>query len=317
MAGLSPRLSIVVPTMGLCPLLGPCLAALRADGGERVEIVVVDQGETPAPLPPGAADRVLRLEVNRGFAGGVNAGMALTSAPFVGVVNDDLEIEAGWTEALLDALEDSPGAAAVQGINVRFDSPATVDGCGIAWNRSWQAIQRGHGQPASSWVDGPRREEVFGVSATAAIYRRSALDEVWLPGAKVFDERLGSYYEDVDLAVRLRGAAWHALLVRSARARHAGSATGRLSNRRRMRQIYRNRLLVLARLFGRRFWPLLPWLLTKDLLHAARRLGRADGQTGLAIVAGLLEMVPALVRHAHFGPPRLAPDELTRFRSDG
>ncbi len=63
----------------------------------------------------------------------------------------------------------------------------------------------------------PRRpdvgvEEIFGVSATAAVYRREALRAV-ASGGEVFDPRLGSYYEDVDLAGRLRAAGF----ARSAR----------------------------------------------------------------------------------------------------
>ena len=71
-----PRVRAVVPTLGRSALLVPCLRALREDWGKGMEIVLVDQGEIPLDLAAGLADRVVRLEVNRGFTGGTNAGIA-------------------------------------------------------------------------------------------------------------------------------------------------------------------------------------------------------------------------------------------------
>ena len=71
-----------------------------------------------------------------------------------------------------------------------------------------------------------RAREVFGVSATAALYRARGARGGRRRG-QLFDPRLVSYYEDVDLAGRLRAAGYRALWVPEARARHAGSITGR------------------------------------------------------------------------------------------
>ena len=49
------------------------------------------------------------------------------------------------------------------------------------------------------------------------MYRREALEHVGghAPKLKPFDEGLVSYYEDVDLACRLRAGGWNALCVSS------------------------------------------------------------------------------------------------------
>ena len=98
---------------------------------------------------------------------------------------------------------------------------------------------------------------VYGVSATAAIYRRDALVAVSPAGRPLrpFNERLESYYEDVELADRLRRASYEAVLAPAARIEHAGalSSRGRRAARRRVRRIYCNRLLVLAARLGREF----------------------------------------------------------------
>jgi O-antigen biosynthesis protein len=264
-------ISAVIPTLGRSPYLRPCLEALRREGG--IEIVVVDQGETPVDLPEGLADRVLRPGRNLGFAAGTNLGIAESSGALIATVNDDAIVEPGWLARLRAALEADPKVAAVQGVNLLLDDPERADGCGIAWNRWWQAVQIGHGETAPPSAPGAR--EIFGVSATAALFRREALRAV-SPGGEVFDPRLVSYYEDVELAGRLRAAGFRALLVPAARARHAGSATGRTLNRERWRLIYGNRYLAVARLLGWGFWPRLPLLVLRDLLDLAHG-GRAAG----------------------------------------
>jgi len=278
MAGVT--ISAVVPTLGRSPWLIPCLEALRREGAE---VIVVDQGEQAVELPAGLADRVLRPGRNLGFAGGTNLGIAAASASLIATVNDDALVEPGWMAALSAALDTDPRIAAVQGVTLMKDRPERADGCGLAWNRWWQAVQIGHGRTAPDTVE-PLRE-IFGVSATVALFRRAALEAVAVDG-NVFDPSLISYYEDVELAVRLRAAGWRALLVPAARARHAGSATGGTMSRERWRLIYGNRWLAAARLLGRGFWPRVPQMLLRDLVDLARAAGSGDGARAGGIAAG-------------------------------
>lgn len=270
------NVTAVVPTLGRSPYLIPCLEALRNQG---LEIVLVDQGETPVAVPAGLVDRVLRPWRNLGFAAGTNLGIEAASQEGVATVNDDAVVEPGWIDPLVKALEEHPGVAAVQGVNLQMDRPELADGCGIEWNGWWQAVQAGHGEAAPPSSAPPR--EVFGVSATAAIYRRSALAAVGL-----FDPRLGSYYEDVDLAVRLRAAGWRALLVPAARARHGGSVTGNTLSRERWRLIYGNRYAVASRHLGKGFLPRLPVLALRDGIDLGRSVLRGDRERAAGIVAG-------------------------------
>lgn len=308
------RVSAVVPTLGRSPWLVECLEALRRDGGEALAILVVDQGEKAVELPAGLADRVLCPGRNLGFAGGTNLGIAAALADgseLVATVNDDVLVEPGWTAALVRALEADPRAAAAQGVNLLLDTPDRADGCGIAWNRWWQAVQVGHGEPAPPGDSGAR--EIFGVSATAALFRSEFL-RVVSPNGEAFDPRLISYYEDVELAGRLRGAGFRALLVPAARARHAGSATGRTMSRERWRLIYGNRWLAAARLLGRGFWPRLPRLALRDLVDLGRAAGAGDGTLAAGILSGWSRAARGLPAWAHRGAPAVSVPEIARFR---
>lgn len=256
------------------------------------------------------APRIVQLPRPAGFARAANAGIAASRGRWIALINDDAVLEAGWTRALLAALGacsganpkiaspvDSPVAAAhgtevgepsgarvtspvdslvaaAQGLNLLpagDGEEACIDGAGLAWNSRWQAVQIDRGEPAAA-VGTPR--PVYGVSATAAIYRRDALAAVSPGGGPLrpFNERLDSYYEDVELADRLRCAAYEAVLAPAARIKHAGalSSRGRRAARRRVRRIYCNRLLVLATRLGRSFWRLLPGLLLRDVVDLFR-----------------------------------------------
>ncbi len=144
-----PVLAAVVPTVGASPYLAECLAALRAQEGVAVEIVLVDQSAAGVELPSGLADRVLRPGRNLGFAAGTNLGLqaAEAAAEWLATVNDDAIVEPGWAASLIATLTQQPNSAAAQGVNLRLDDPALADGWGLAWNRRWQAVQLGHGKP--------------------------------------------------------------------------------------------------------------------------------------------------------------------------
>ncbi|HZI63807.1 MAG TPA: hypothetical protein VFE44_03450, partial [Thermoanaerobaculia bacterium] len=182
-----------------------------------------------------------------------------------------------------------------------------VEGSGIGWNRWWQAVQLGAGGPPPP-ATGPR--EVFGASAAAALFRSSALAAVALPGG-VFDPRLHTYYEDVDLAGRLRGAGYQAALAPAARAYHRGGASGEALGRRRLSLLYANRWLALARLLGGSFAGRLPPVLLRDLLDGARHPARLS-----AVLSGWARARRHWGRFARPGPPLVPFGELRRLGAE-
>ncbi len=221
------------------------------------------------------------------------------------VINDDAVVGEPWLEPLVAALERDPRAAAAQGVNLDGGAAPRIDGCGLGWNDRWQAVQLLHGRPAS---DAPREDrEVFGVSATAALYRRAALLSL-APSGDVFDPRLGSYYEDADLACRLRAAGHSALLVAGTTARHLGSSSS--SESARLALVYRNRYAVLARVLGRGFWPRLPLFVLRDVATLAAAVARGEGARAGAIARGLAAAPLRLAGFASLREPLLPPREL-------
>ena len=143
--------------------------------------------------------------------------------------------------------------------------------------------------------------EVSGVSATAAMYRREALEAIAPQGA-AFETRYFAYYEDVDLALRLSREGWRFLCDPAAIARHEGSRTGRRTPFRRALWTSRNRWRTLFRNFapGLLARNLLP-LLRADLAHA-----RDVGWTGLALPLLVWPRLPLLAMRYREEPKRFA-----------
>lgn len=324
----APPVTAVVPTLGRSPLLGACLRAIRRAGGTDVEIVVVDQANPPLTLEGQAAtqevrdarvDRVLRPQPTKrlGFSAANNLAFAASTGEYIATINDDATIDEDWLERLLDAMHEDSRLGAVQGTTLDLAPEPRIDGRGIAWNRWWQAIQldRG-GKPELPTRD----QEIFGVSATAALFRRSALDDVARDGLgppeSWFEPRFGSYYEDVDLACRLRARGWRAQSLVAARAHHAGSTTGNTLPQRSLPLIYANRHLTLARLLGNAYWPRLPRILMRDMadLWQARRRGDREAVTG--IVRGLGRAARLLPAFARMRSPLVPMADLRRFTVD-
>ncbi len=310
----------IVPTVGKSPWLVPCLEALRRSGGGSLQILLVAQGMEALRATErtvGLADQTLYLLDSIGFAAANNHAMAAVAAEseLVVTVNDDAIVGERWYESLVKELDDDPELGAVQGVNLRLDDDERLDGYGIGWNRHWQAVQLGHGKPASSAPSEPI--EVFGVSATAAIYRRRALAAVTLPGGEVtpqiFDNRFSCYYEDVDLACRLRAAGYKALLVPEARARHAGSTSGSTLSLGSWQLVYSNRYLALARFLGNRFRSQLGVIWRRDAADFLRAVSRGAARRATAVFVGWLRASVLLPRYLHSGGPVLPPAEMKRF----
>jgi len=255
------------------------LASLERQTGASVSLLVVDNASRPdereriARESPSA--RVVGFSRNLGFAGGANEGIARTRAPYVLLLNNDAVLEPDYVARLAARLDLDPRIAAAQGLVLSEDG-RQVDSAGLAWNARGEALPLLSGEDVSL---APREPfEAAGVSATATLYRREALDAAARGGA-VFDGDFFAYYEDVDLALRLARAGWRFVCDPRAIARHEGSRTGRRTPWRRAFWTARNRWRTLFRNFSPKLIRRsLPALLRADLAHA-----RAVGAGGLAL----------------------------------
>ncbi|MDY7093946.1 MAG: glycosyltransferase family 2 protein [Acidobacteriota bacterium] len=226
--------AVCIVTYGAAADLPECVASLRALTPPVAEITVVDcasaddsvavsrglavdfRGEEGA----GTSFRVVALEENLGFAGGMNRALAETAAPFVLSLNADARPRPGFVQRLLARLETHPDAGAVTGRLLRPEQPGEprrLDACGMRLIPTWRHLDRGSGEVDRGQFAEP--EKVFGATGAATLYRRAALEDAAVDG-EVFDAAFHSFREDAELSFRLRERGWEILYEPTAVAVH-------------------------------------------------------------------------------------------------
>ena len=103
------QVSIVIPNYNGMAFMEACLTSVLADAPEA-ELIVVDNASKDGSLEytrehfPEVC--ILAMDQNYGFARAVNEGIKAATRPYVILLNNDTEVEPGFTDALAEALQD-------------------------------------------------------------------------------------------------------------------------------------------------------------------------------------------------------------------
>jgi GT2 family glycosyltransferase len=217
-----PTVAAVVLNWNQSGLTLDCLATLRKSARPVDYVVVVDNGSRPADrlaLSNGLAAGVhlVQLPANRGFAGGMNAGLAEAhrlGAAYAWLVNNDAFPEPDCLGQLLAAMEADPTLAAV--------TPHLVGADGVpqpAGGRYDAATGR------NEFLDTCQLAEPVGAGGYWAVATAPLLRVAPAVRAGGFDERFFAYWEEIDLCLRLGAAGYRFRSVPEAVAVHLGAAS--------------------------------------------------------------------------------------------
>lgn len=231
---------VAIVTYGGGEFLASCVAAVRRQ--ENVgRVVVIDNASPDATASAAAAlpgVDVVRNGANVGYAAAMNQAFAVTDAPYLLSLNADCVLGDGYVAACVAALEADAGLAAVTGVLRLPDG--RIDSTGITLDRAYRAADRDRHATTVS------KDQPFGVSGAAALWRRSALAAL---GPAPWWEWLFVYWDDVEIAWRLREHGFRFACVGTATAQHRrGSDTAEpdfIES-----QSLRNRLATIARHAG-------------------------------------------------------------------
>lgn len=281
------QLSIVIPTYNGRRHLERCLPSVCRHAPRGTQILVVDDASSDDTAAwvrrhfPGV--ELVALAVNQGFVGAVNEGIRRARGDVVELLNNDTEVCAGWAEPCLRWFAD-PTVGSVAPLVLRMDQPQVIDSAGMGYHLCGWAFNRGLNRALGGGYESPC--EVFGPSGSAGFYRRAALEK-----AGLLLPELGAYFEDTDLAFRLRWAGYRCMYEPAGRVLHQGSGTYGQASPRVTRLIARNEELV--------FWMNLPLptLLLAVIPHAAfvavRLLRKLPTARLLPFLAGKWEALAA------------------------
>jgi len=196
-------------------------ASLLASEGVDVGLTVVDNGQEGGPplascLPDGV--RILKRAANGGYTAGANAALddwrvTHPTASFAVLGSHDLHVESDTLAQLLATAEAVPHCGV---LGPAVTGPREPVSGGIACGGRWFELP----------LDGaPELAERDWVNGTCMLLRRACVDEVG-----PFDERFGSYAEDVDYGLRARDRGWQVMVLTTARARGLGTVSARAAD---------------------------------------------------------------------------------------
>lgn len=228
MAIMNPSISIIIVTYNSVSHLAACCAALRAIRYEPApQIVVVDNAsrDGSATLVRQMLPEALLLpqEVNLGFSGGMQCGVAASSGEYLVLLNPDTIVDPGWLTGLVSMLaQPRCGIAGSKILDVQGKTILHAGGLIsrpelLASHRGYSEIDRGQYEQS---VVAP-----FVTGASLALRRElwdqlCGLDIGFFPG----------YFEDIDLCWRAQALGQECWYVPQSVLRHSESAsTGKYS----------------------------------------------------------------------------------------
>jgi GT2 family glycosyltransferase/glycosyltransferase involved in cell wall biosynthesis len=199
----APDVSIIIPVYNQLALTYACLEALAAHTqGPSYEVIVVDdcsRDETPEMLATVDGIRALRNREQLGFVGACNAGAAQARGAFLVFLNNDTEVQPGWLRELRETFTRQPRAGLV-GAKLIYPDGRLQEAGGIVWQggAAWNVGKLGDAHdPRWSYA-----RQVDYCSGACIMIARALFES--LGG---FDMAFApAYFEDVDLAFRVRRA---------------------------------------------------------------------------------------------------------------
>ncbi|HUJ75333.1 MAG TPA: glycosyltransferase, partial [bacterium] len=218
----APQASVIIPVYGKIHITLDCLQSLLR-WGARVpyEIIVVNDAspdETGAVLGRLPFVRHLARQVNGGFIAACNAGAELARGESLVFLNNDTRVLPDWLDELIGTFHDRPSAGLVGAQLIYPDGRLQEAGCilwrdGSAWNWGRNG-DRNH--PQFNYARCVDYCSGAALAVPAALFRQlGGFDPAYQP----------AYYEDVDLAMKVRQAQREVVYQPLARVIHLEGAT--------------------------------------------------------------------------------------------
>lgn len=205
---LRPRVSVIIPVHNQFQLTYQCLTSLILSGDEaNIEVIVVDDAssDSTAAIESRVENlRIIRNNTNLGFLHSCNKAASQAKGDYIVFLNNDTEVEAGWIDSMLSVFSKSDNIGAV-GAKLIYPDGTLQDAGGIVWN-SGQPWNVGHGKDRDDPEYNYVREVDYLTGAALMVSRRA-----WEAVSGFTEKFAPAYYEDTDLAFKLRDAGFRTL----------------------------------------------------------------------------------------------------------
>ena len=211
------KVSLVVINYNGRDFIVDCLGALERQLFKNFEIVLIDNGSSNGSLIEiqkllnesliTPLVKMLSLEKNIGFAGGILEGLKHATGEYIALLNNDTEPDKEWLGEQVEAMDNSPDVGICASKLIVYGTDI-IDSAGDGFSAALRGFKRGEGEKSFLYN---KREYVFGACAGAALYRRKMIEEIGF-----FDEDFFLIHEDTDLNFRAQLYGWKVLYVPTA-----------------------------------------------------------------------------------------------------
>lgn len=221
----APVASIIIPAHNKFHLTHHCIASLMlAYNQTPYEVIVADDAssaETLAGYETLEGVRFILSDKNLGFGGICNKAAAKAKGQYLIFLNNDTEVTSGWIDELVRGFEDQENIG-MTGSKLLNEDGSLQEAGGIVWENGepWNVGRNQNPRlPAYNYV-----RDVDYLSGAALCVKRSIWDEV---GA-FSQEFQPAYFEDTDLAFKVRDAGYRTLYIPHSEVFHfEGQSNGR------------------------------------------------------------------------------------------
>lgn len=212
-----PSVTLLVLNFNGMRYIESCLDSILQTDYPKFEVVVIDndsQDDSAKYIRENYPQvRLIENKENYGFAQAYNLIIDSIETEYVGLLNNDIEVESDWLRQLVHYMEERGNIAAANPKMLFLQDKGRINAAGgncdiygVGWNR-------GNGEIDSHQYDSA--EEVFYGNGAAMLIRRKVWHEIGL-----FDERYFMYGEDLDWCWRARLKGYKILYVPKARIYH-------------------------------------------------------------------------------------------------
>jgi GT2 family glycosyltransferase len=231
-------LSVVVVTWNAKRFVIECLTSLLAERATSLEVIVVDNGSTDG-TPEAVAEsfpavRLIRSQVNLGFAAANNVGMAAAQGEYMCLVNSDVNVPLGCLPFMLTFMRENPDVGllgpamlgpdgSVRRSTMRFPTVWNSFCAAIALDSVLARVGLWGGYLMKDFQHDCRLD-VDVLNGWFWMTRRSAIADVG-----VLDERFFIYGEDIDWCRRFHDHGWRVVFNPGSSALHYGGASSSLA----------------------------------------------------------------------------------------
>jgi len=265
-------LSIALVNWNNRDYLKQCLQSIEAARLPVVyEVVVADNGSTDGSLEMLAAHfpyvKVVQNGKNVGVARGNNECIRNSSGRFIWVLNNDTLVNRDSVVAMIEFLEDTPGAAAVGGCLLNPDGTLQYAFCSFPTLVEEFLIVSHIGKRLNPYFPshmgtGSVAQEVDWISSASILVRRTAIESIGL-----VDEDYFIYSDETDWQYRLAKAGWKVYFLPNVTTIHFGGSSFKPGGKR-FTLVYRGRMLFARKHYG------IPYQFAQRLMFCVAAIAR-------------------------------------------